>query len=128
MISAVPSGGTGRRIASLAAVRIPGRGFAQAARFWSRRFWDEESCSFACVGEFWGLKSSPEIMLESRFFAAVAVAQLVESRIVIPVVVGSSPISHPKNSFEKQALTVTRKRLFCCYMAKKGRATRPRRK
>ena len=29
--------------------------------------------------------------------SAVAVAQLVESRIVIPVVVGSSPISHPKN-------------------------------
>jgi hypothetical protein len=28
----------------------------------------------------------------------VAVAQLVESRIVIPVVVGSSPISHPKYS------------------------------
>jgi hypothetical protein len=28
----------------------------------------------------------------------VAVAQLVESRIVIPVVVGSSPISHPINS------------------------------
>ena len=28
----------------------------------------------------------------------VAVAQLVESRIVIPVVVGSSPISHPKDS------------------------------
>ena len=27
----------------------------------------------------------------------VAVAQLVESRIVIPVVVGSSPISHPKS-------------------------------
>ena len=27
----------------------------------------------------------------------VAVAQLVESRIVIPVVVGSSPISHPTN-------------------------------
>ena len=26
----------------------------------------------------------------------MAVAQLVESRIVIPVVVGSSPISHPK--------------------------------
>ena len=26
----------------------------------------------------------------------VAVAQLVESRIVIPAVVGSSPISHPK--------------------------------
>jgi hypothetical protein len=28
----------------------------------------------------------------------VAVAQLVESRIVIPVVVGSSPISHPNKS------------------------------
>ena len=28
----------------------------------------------------------------------VAVAQLVESRIVIPVVVGSSPISHPIRS------------------------------
>ena len=27
--------------------------------------------------------------------AMVAVAQLVESRIVIPVVVGSNPISHP---------------------------------
>ena len=33
--------------------------------------------------------------------AMVAVAQLVESRIVIPAVVGSSPIRHPKN----QALT-----------------------
>ena len=30
----------------------------------------------------------------------VAVAQLVESRIVIPVVVGSSPIGHPKKSFK----------------------------
>ena len=30
--------------------------------------------------------------------SAVAVAQLVESRIVIPVVVGSSPISHPIKS------------------------------
>ena len=30
----------------------------------------------------------------------VAVAQLVESRIVIPVVVGSSPISHPISSKE----------------------------
>ena len=29
----------------------------------------------------------------------VGVAQLVESRIVIPVVVGSSPISHPINFF-----------------------------
>ncbi len=31
-----------------------------------------------------------------NFVFTVAVAQLVESRIVIPVVVGSSPISHPK--------------------------------
>ncbi|CAG9195680.1 hypothetical protein PSP6_160086 [Paraburkholderia tropica] len=31
----------------------------------------------------------------------VAVAQLVESRIVIPVVVGSSPISHPKEFKQK---------------------------
>ena len=30
----------------------------------------------------------------------VAVAQLVESRIVIPVVVGSSPIGHPKKPFK----------------------------
>ena len=29
--------------------------------------------------------------------AMVAVAQLVESRIVIPVVAGSSPVGHPKN-------------------------------
>lgn len=31
-----------------------------------------------------------------EYFPVVAVAQLVESRIVIPVVVGSNPISHPK--------------------------------
>ena len=30
-------------------------------------------------------------------FSVVDVAQLVESRIVIPVVVGSSPIIHPSN-------------------------------
>ena len=34
----------------------------------------------------------------SYTFLMVAVAQLVESRIVIPVVVGSSPISHPIKS------------------------------
>ena len=34
-------------------------------------------------------------------FPMVAIAQLVESRIVIPVVVGSSPISHP--NIEKPA-------------------------
>jgi hypothetical protein len=32
----------------------------------------------------------------------VAVAQLVESRIVIPVVVGSSPISHPTSLSVKE--------------------------
>ena len=40
----------------------------------------------------------------------VAVAQLVESRIVIPVVVGSSPISHP--IFYKPHSLVG---LFCVY-------------
>ena len=37
--------------------------------------------------------------------STVAVAQLVESRIVIPVVVGSSPISHPKfeNALQRRA-------------------------
>ena len=35
--------------------------------------------------------------------SVVAVAQLVESRIVIPVVVGSSPISHPKLQANKTA-------------------------
>src|SRR5690606_21509390 len=34
----------------------------------------------------------------------VTVAQLVESRIVIPVVVGSSPIGHPKNSLQHKDL------------------------
>ena len=36
--------------------------------------------------------------------STVAVAQLVESRIVIPVVVGSSPISHPKILFRIKGL------------------------
>ena len=36
----------------------------------------------------------------------VAVAQLVESRIVIPVVVGSSPIGHPKKSFKIKDLKI----------------------
>lgn len=37
--------------------------------------------------------SSSEVLLH---FIVVAIAQLVEPWIVIPVVVGSSPISHPK--------------------------------
>src|SRR5690606_21840960 len=47
---------------------------------------------------------------------AVAVAQLVESRIVIPVVVGSSPISHPKIFFTRLAWKQKKARacgLFC---------------
>ena len=50
-------------------------------------------------------------MLESCFFKAfgletmVTVAQLVESRIVIPVVVGSSPIGHPRIPLLNQAIT-----------------------
>lgn len=39
--------------------------------------------------------------------SVVAVAQLVESRIVIPVVVGSSPISHPKEFTRVSAIVVT---------------------
>src|SRR5690606_15092321 len=35
------------------------------------------------------------ILFVDGSFTVVAVAQLVESRIVIPVVVGSSPIGHP---------------------------------
>ena len=37
----------------------------------------------------------PVFASEGAQFSVVAVAQLVESWIVIPVVVGSSPISHP---------------------------------
>ena len=46
-------------------------------------------------------------MLECGLFAVamVAVAQLVESRIVIPVVVGSSPISHPTKLLANQEFT-----------------------
>jgi len=40
------------------------------------------------------------------FWYVVAVAQLVESRIVIPVVVGSSPISHP-NKFIYSKLIIS---------------------
>ena len=40
----------------------------------------------------------------------VAVAQLVESRIVIPVVVGSNPIGHPILIKHLTRLT----RVFCC--------------
>ncbi len=51
------------------------------------------------------MPASPEVLYNPELFwfwpkqivlSVVAVAQLVESRIVIPVVVGSSPISHPK--------------------------------
>ena len=45
----------------------------------------------------------------------VAVAQLVESRIVIPVVVGSSPISHP--IFDKRPTQVG---LFICASEDRG--------
>ncbi len=36
----------------------------------------------------------------------VGVAQLVESRIVIPVVVGSSPIVHPITSFKRAMFSI----------------------
>jgi hypothetical protein len=43
----------------------------------------------------------------SVVLSMVAVAQLVESRIVIPVVVGSSPISHPINYYSFLANTIS---------------------
>ena len=61
--------------------------------------------SGTCQGLAWIDDARSEFMLESFSLTAqwplkivVTVAQLVESRIVIPVVVGSSPIGHPKNS------------------------------
>ena len=45
-----------------------------------------------------------------RVVSVVAVAQLVESRIVIPVVVGSSPISHPSSRINYK-FTNSRRRL-----------------
>jgi hypothetical protein len=48
---------------------------------------------------------NPEFLdLSQNAVPEVAVAQLVESRIVIPVVVGSSPISHPKEFLRNQPL------------------------
>ena len=54
----------------------------------------------------------------------VVVAQLVESRIVIPVVVGSSPISHP-NWIWNWALFQVLNFLVsqCCYMRQRTIAT-----
>ena len=55
--------------------------------------------------------------------AVVAVAQLVESRIVIPVVVGSSPISHPKeyavkiNGYPLRLVAIFLLWLFCFMQA-----------
>jgi hypothetical protein len=49
----------------------------------------------------------------------VAVAQLVESRIVIPVVVGSSPISHPKIK-NKKACNFSVAGFFCFNRAAGG--------
>ena len=44
---------------------------------------------------------SDVLFIEHDFISVVAIAQLVEPRIVIPVVVGSSPIIHPTSSFCK---------------------------
>ena len=37
-----------------------------------------------------------EIRIDFSLFSMVVVAQLVEHRFVVPAVVGSSPIDHPK--------------------------------
>ena len=42
------------------------------------------------------IRSSLAVLFDCKKVSVVVVAQLVESRIVIPVVVGSSPIDHPK--------------------------------
>ena len=55
------------------------------------------------------LVRSDEFTTGTKYWTAVvAVAQLVESRIVIPVVVGSNPISHPTFT---QCQSVTRARV-----------------
>ena len=41
------------------------------------------------------IRSSLVVLFDCKKVSVVVVAQLVESRIVIPVVVGSSPIDHP---------------------------------
>ena len=54
-------------------------------------------------------KSPPRRSRQGRFFffcpvrLGVAVAQLVECRIVIPVVAGSSPVGHPQAHFPQKA-------------------------
>ncbi len=52
--------------------------------------------------------------------AMVVVAQLVESRIVIPVVVGSSPIDHPKEFKEINGLQSFLGKPFFFSLAKKA--------
>ena len=47
-----------------------------------------------------------------QILAMVAVAQLVESRIVIPVVAGSSPVGHPRNYYEIKSLRIGKLFLF----------------
>ena len=53
----------------------------------------------------------PVFASEGAQFSVVAVAQLVESWIVIPVVVGSSPISHP-TEFTQNDATATSVAVF----------------
>ena len=59
---------------------------------------------------------SDVLFIEHDFISVVAIAQLVEPRIVIPVVVGSSPISHPiLISINTKALSIILFRVQFCY-------------
>jgi hypothetical protein len=48
------------------------------------------------------------IVIEEKHKTMVGVAQLVEPRLVMPVVVGSSPIVHPKFSRDLRQIAVGR--------------------
>ena len=52
----------------------------------------------------------------SNVLSVVAIAQLVEPRIVIPVVVGSSPISHPiiQNPLQFEAGFYIAAKVYAC--------------
>ena len=59
---------------------------------------DVFQCARSSTGQSIGLLSrwlQVRFLPGARMLVVVVVAQLVEPRIVIPVVVGSSPISHP---------------------------------
>ena len=73
------------------------------------------------------LPAQPGFSSGRRAVSVVAVAQLVESRIVIPVVVGSSPIGHPTKSRVPGWVPCNPFSLFGCVPAMQGLPLNPRR-